>query len=114
MPADGSEADAVAKGRRNDHWGMGMLRVNGRLGDARSEPIGAAVRSPPHPDSEVRRFTEEIGGRTAEVFNNRFRSNHFTGAQWSSPRVWIHGRASSSAAADVQITIFRTVRFTTP
>lgn len=63
------------------------------------------------PDSDVRRFTEEIDGRTAQLWLNRVGRNYHTGAEWTGERVWIVGDATDPAAADVQIAIFRTVRF---
>jgi 2-polyprenyl-6-methoxyphenol hydroxylase-like FAD-dependent oxidoreductase len=65
------------------------------------------------PNSDVRRFTEDIGGRQADVWRNRFGNKYYTGAPWSSPRVWLIGDAEDAPSANLQVTIFRTVRFDT-
>lgn len=65
----------------------------------------------PIPDSDVRRFSEEIDGHVADMWRNRFGRKYYTGAQWSSPQVWLVGDAEDPATADLQVTVFRTVRF---
>ena len=79
-------------------------------------PAGAVPRPPsgPPPDSDLQRFTEEIGGHRATVWRNRFGQVYHTGADWESLRVWIVGEAADPASADVQVTVFRTVRFSEP
>jgi hypothetical protein len=66
------------------------------------------------PDSDLRRFAEAIGGLEAQVWRNRFGTAYYTGARWDSPRVWVTGEAGAADVADLQVTIFRTVRFPTP
>ena len=65
-------------------------------------------------DREVQRSSPLIDGRIADVYRNRFGTKYRTGAQWSDPRVWITGEASSAEAADVEIVIIKSVRFTKP
>jgi hypothetical protein len=79
-------------------------------------PAGAVPRPPSGPplDSDLRRFTEEIGGHRATVWRNRFGQGYHTGAHWESLRFWIVGEAADPASADMQLTIFRTVRFSEP
>jgi hypothetical protein len=71
-------------------------------------------RSGPPLNSDAQRFTEDIGGQRATVWRNRYAQDYRTGAEWESMRVWIVGEASDPGSADVQLTIFRTVRFQTP
>jgi len=61
--------------------------------------------------TDYRRFTENIGGRDASVWRNRSRDAYFTGAQWTTPRVWLVGTEQTADAAEIEITIIRTVRF---
>ena len=65
-------------------------------------------------DRDVQRSTPVIDGRIADVFRNRIGTKYRTGAQWSDPRVWFTGEASSAEAADLEITIMKTVRFAKP
>lgn len=76
-------------------------------------PAGVVPQPPsgPPPNSDVQRFNEEIGGHRASVWRNRFGQDYHTGADWESLRIWIVGEATDPAAADLQVTIFRTVRF---
>jgi hypothetical protein len=60
-----------------------------------------------------RRFTETIGGKVANLWNNEFDGNRFTGVEWNSPRVYMTGD-SRDATADVQLRVYRSVRFTHP
>jgi hypothetical protein len=62
-------------------------------------------------DVDSRRFTENIAGHDADVWRTRSRDGYFTGAQWRTPRVWLSGREQTADAADVELTIIRTVRF---
>ena len=61
--------------------------------------------------TDSRRFTENIGGRDANVWRSRSRDEYHTGAQWKTPRVWLVGKEQTADAADVDLTIIRTVRF---
>lgn len=96
-------------------WGVGepprREAVATKVVAVRASDLGAAQPGMPIPDSDVRRFSEEIGGHLADVWRNRFGRKYYTGAQWSSPRVWLVGDADDPATADQQVTVFRTVRF---
>jgi len=63
------------------------------------------------PIIENRRFGEVIGGHSADIWENRIDASYSTGARWNKPKVWLDGVARSLIAADVELTIFRTVRF---
>lgn len=96
-------------------WGVGELpRREARATEIVAVPasgLGAAQGGLPIPDSDMRRFSEEIGGHLADLWRNRFGEKYYTGAQWSSPRVWIEGGAQDPTTADLQVTVVRTVRF---
>jgi hypothetical protein len=97
-------------------WGLGAPPSRQRVATAvvavPASELGAAGPGSPIPDSDVRRFSEDIGGHLADLWRNRFGRSYYTGAEWSSPRVWLVGDAQDPATADLQITVFRTVRFT--
>ena len=97
-------------------WGAGSQPPRRTIAVTRTEVVaGPGAYRPtnpgPPPDSDIRRFSEEIDGRRAELWRNRFGSEYYTGARWSSPRVWIVGDAASPKEADLQVTVYRTVRF---
>ena len=74
----------------------------------------ATLSSGPLPDSDVRPFSEEIGGRRAEMWRNRIGQDYHTGADWEAMRIWMVGKARDATTADLQLAIFRTVRFQGP
>ncbi len=105
-------------------WRRGSARINWGKGthprqqvavvtETMVAPAGAAPQPPsgPPPNSEIQRFTEEIGGHRASMWRNRFGQDYHTGADWESLQIWIVGEATDRAAADLQIAVFRTVRF---
>jgi hypothetical protein len=61
--------------------------------------------------TDSRRFTETIGGHDADVWRVRSPAGYFTGAQWRTPRVWLQGTEQTPEAAELELTIIRTVRF---
>ena len=75
------------------------------------QPGELGALPPATAQTESRRFTEDIGGRDATVWRTRSSDGYFTGAQWTAPRVWLSGTEQTADAADVEITIIRTVRF---
>jgi hypothetical protein len=66
------------------------------------------------PDNELRRFPAVIDGLQAHVWRNRFGSEYYTGVQWDSAAVWLVGEARDARAADVELVMYRTVRFERP
>jgi hypothetical protein len=67
----------------------------------------------PGPPGQFHRFSEVVGGGVAEFWDNQVEAEYFTGAQWSTPKaVYIAGEARDRRSADVQLQIYRTVRFT--
>lgn len=61
---------------------------------------------------EVRRFSESIGGASADLWDDRIGERHFTGAQWTRPRpVHLSGEARDGRASALQLDVYRTVRF---
>jgi hypothetical protein len=45
------------------------------------------------------------------MYRNRFENTYFVGATWRDKSVWMLGESPDSDAADVILTIARTVRF---
>jgi hypothetical protein len=66
---------------------------------------------PPPPNAEIKRFTEEIGGQTADMWRNRFDQDYYTGATWTNVNVYLVGETKDVSTADLELRIFRTVRF---
>jgi hypothetical protein len=79
--------------------------------EVRTVTVPAGTPLPVTTDSDVRRFSESIGGHVAELYRNRVEGKYYTGVQWSTPHVWFTGQASSSDVADLEVKIFRTVHF---
>lgn len=85
-------------------WGTGAYRPPERGVLAVQERAGSAA--------EMRRFSESIGGASADLWDDRVGDRHFTGAQWSRPRaVHLSGEAQGARAAALQLDVYRTVRF---
>lgn len=61
-----------------------------------------------------RRSNESIDHRLAEVFDTDCGDKHHTGANWHDPRIYFQGEAGDAAGAQLQLVVFRTVRFTSP
>jgi hypothetical protein len=67
----------------------------------------------PQPNG-VNRFAEVIGGRPADLWNNEFEGDFFTGAEWTRPAVYVAGESRDRVTATLQLQVFRTVRFSQP
>ena len=104
----------IRRGASVVRWGRGApppkVRESVIRVPAGSVPGGAGGL----PDSEVRRFTEVIGGLPADVWRNRFGRDYYTGAEWTTTRIWLEGDARDGQAADLEVAIYRTVRFAAP
>lgn len=97
--------------------------ARGWRGDGAS--IEWAVGSPPQtseavvrvPSSVVdqapmpRHFVEIIGGESAELSDTHLPGADFTAAHWSEKRLYFQGKAGSPRTVDIELTIYRTVRF---
>jgi len=69
--------------------------------------------TPPNQPSggQGRRFTEVIGGVPVDLWISQAESQFHTGAEWRTPRdMHMTGTATSRAAAELQLDIFRTAR----
>jgi len=58
-----------------------------------------------------RRFVEMIGGESAELSDTQMRDVDYTAAQWSERHVYFEGTARGPRGADLELMIYRTVRF---
>lgn len=110
---DGVDAPTWRGGGGEVTWGTGVYRgvaVRTRVVTRRvagGEPLQ-------DPGSQVNRFSEVIGGRMAELHDNRFDGEHFTGATWNSPALFLRGKSRDAGSARIQLQVFRTVRFAQP
>jgi hypothetical protein len=107
--------NAIRRGSSVIRWGTGqhprteMATTVARVPAGTAPTGGAGV-----PDSEVHRFSEVIGGLTAEVWLNRFGRHYYTGADWSTPGVWLVGEASELPTANLELLMYRTANFRAP
>lgn len=92
--------------------GVVVLRVpaNGAM------PSEAAVRAAAEAQHGTRcsphRFTERIGGTTANLFDTECEGQYHTGVQWDDPAVYFHGETGNAGTASLQLQVYRTTRFT--
>lgn len=111
VPADWrSRGNSWRRGSASIEWGVGEPRPRAIQKTVASESM---LPSGPPPNSDIRRFSETIGGREAELWENRFGTSYYTGAKFSRPKVYLVGGASDRGAANLEIEIYRTVRFAT-
>ena len=86
-------------------WRIGAWPQSTTL-DPRWFPAG--IRGPEHFD---RHLVEVIGGEGAELWDIRIQDADYTAAQWAQKRVFFKGKANGLQSADLEFTIYRTVRF---
>ncbi len=107
--AAGSDAASWSGDGATVAWGTGAYRPPGR------GVVTVEVRADdprPGASGEMRRFSESIGGASADLWDDRVGERHFTGAQWTRPRaVHLSGEARDARAAALQLDVYRTVRF---
>ena len=63
------------------------------------------------PDPQPRRVVEMIGGESAELWDGRVQDAEYTFAEWAGRHVYFEGKASGPRGAEVELMIYRTVRF---
>ena len=85
-------------------------------GDDEQIPIGVigepqAPSGLQAPEPAPRHFIEQIGDELAELWDRRVSDANYTQATWPGKRLFFRGRASTLRKADVQLAIYRTVRF---
>ena len=108
-PAAGTDAASWSGDGGTVAWGTGAYRPPER-GVVTVEVRGDDPR--PGAPGEVRRFSESIGGASADLWDDRVGERHFTGAHWTRPRaVHLSGEARDGRAAALQLDVYRTVRF---
>jgi len=91
-------------------WGVGQYR--GAATVTRTVVVQAGQELPPLA-GHVNRYSESIGGRVADLWDNDLEGTLYTGAQWTNPAVYLAGESTSPAARAQQLQVYRTVRFTT-
>lgn len=115
LPSDWTQSGSVwRRGAATIRWGIGIY------GDPEDRRPGV---QPPHSgavvDTEdggaagnfVSRFGEMIGGSWAELFRSQRGGTYRTGVQWAEARLWLVGQAADARTADLELNIYRTVRF---
>lgn len=112
VPADWLvREDGAVHGSSEIEWGRGSP-PNKVIGTSIVQiPAGGGATGRGLSDRDMQRFSEDIGGYHAQLWKNRFGSRYYTGARWESPAVWLTGEATIPRAAEIQLAIFRTVRF---
>jgi hypothetical protein len=86
-------------------WRVGSPPESPVLGPRLFSPgIRGAVDPPRH-------FVEIIGGEGGELWDVRAQDANYTFAYWSAKRVYFQGKANGPHSADVELMIYRTVRF---
>ena len=106
----GADARTWRGGTGSITWGTGEHRPR-RIATAQVI-VRAGEPLPSAPPGQVRRFTEVIDERVAQLWDNEFEGKHYTGATWSRPAVYLEGEATDPATARLQLAVYRTVRFT--
>ncbi|HEX8211492.1 MAG TPA: hypothetical protein VF584_15075 [Longimicrobium sp.] len=107
---NGVDASTWRGGGGEVKWGTGEYRsgkvvtrvVSVRAGNPLPEPTG------------VKRFSEVIGGKLADLYDNEFEGDFYTGAKWTNPAVYVAGESRDAVTARLQLQVFRTVRFSVP
>ena len=111
VPADWLVRDHGAEhGSSEIEWGDGSP-PNKVLGQSTVAVPDVGRAGPRLMDRDMKHFSEDVGGYHAELWQNRFGSRYYTGARWESPAVWLTGEATIPRAAEIQLAIYRTVRF---
>jgi hypothetical protein len=104
------------RGQASITWGTGQPPVR-TASVTRVVKVRAGDPLPPPPDqlsdADTRRFSESIGGADADLYENRVGLDYYTGATWDSMSIYFQGEAHDRSTAELEVTIFRTVRFTT-
>lgn len=96
-------------------WGTGEYRGGRRETGTMvvAVPANAIPSELPTPPGRFNHFPETIGGSVAEVWDNEIDGRFYTGAQWERPeRIHLAGEATDARVRNIQLEIYRTVRFT--
>lgn len=98
-------------------WGIMQMQrvsvVSGGSGGISATSIANAGGSRSNTDlSRVQRFSEVIGGQMASLFREEGTGRLRTGVSFPDERISITGEASGEANVNLQLIVFRTVRFT--
>jgi len=107
------KGDTWRRGGSSITWGTGTPPSR-RVAYATREVRAAGERPSPTDlpaASDTRRYNENIDGRPATLYRNRFEGTFYIGAQWENPRLWIRAESNDSRAADQVLDMLRTVRF---
>jgi hypothetical protein len=89
----------------------GRIAVDKTAGSA--PPSNAEVQRLVDDQLGITRETETIDDHRVELTRSHRADVVNIGATWMQPRIWFVGEATSNEQANVQLTIIRSVRFTT-
>jgi hypothetical protein len=64
------------------------------------------------PPCGSRRFSERVGGFLADFYQGECDARHSTGAWWISAGAYVAGVAADNETAELQLQVYRSVRFT--
>ena len=102
---------AAHSGTAEIRWGRGDITRQVVRTEIRTVAASDVGRITQEGESSHREYPETIGGRQAIVSRNRVDRRFYTTAQWTAPRMWVAGEASSEDVVEVQMAIIRSVRF---
>jgi hypothetical protein len=95
-------------------WGTGEVRRETGT-TVVTVPANAIPSTLPTPPGRFNRFPETIGGFVAELWDSEVDGKFYTGAQWERPeRIHLTGESTDARVRNIQLEIYRTVRFTEP
>lgn len=103
------------RGAATIRWGIGIYTDP----DARPSSGGPALSGAGIDRQEggtagnvAHRFGEMIDGSWADLWRSRRGGIYRTGVQWTDARVWFVGQSPDAQTVDLQLNVYRTVRFT--
>jgi hypothetical protein len=107
---DGVDARTWRGGGGEVKWGTGEYRSSKVVTRVVTVRAGNPLPEPPG----VKRFSEVIGGKLADLHDNEFEGDFYTGAKWTNPAVYVVGESRDAPTARLHLQVFRTVRFAQP
>ncbi|HEX8672747.1 MAG TPA: hypothetical protein VF710_12705 [Longimicrobium sp.] len=110
---NGVDAPTWRGGGGEVKWGTGSHRSVATVTTV-TTVVSGPVSAIPRPSGNVNRYSEMIGGKRADLWDNEFEGSSYTGAEWSAPAVYVAGESRDRATARLQLQVIRTVRFSQP
>jgi len=98
-------------------WGTGEYRSGSRETGTMivAVPANQVPSFQPTPRGRYNHFPETIGGAVAELWDSEVDGKFYTGAEWQrSVHIHLAGETADARVRNIQLEIYRTVRFTEP